>query len=113
MLCLLCLLRAVSCALPRCALPGLQYLVKWKGLPYSEATWERVPDVEKAPAGPVAIAEFKVGAGSAEQAFVMLGELPVACLGAALCESGQKGSSWPGGVQSARWVQAAAAGFRA
>lgn len=38
---------------------SLQYLVKWKGLPYSEATWESVEDIHKA-GGSEFIDEFQV-----------------------------------------------------
>ena len=39
---------------------SLQYLVKWQGLPYSEATWESIDDIHGA-GGQEAIDEFQVG----------------------------------------------------
>lgn len=41
----------------------LQYLVKWKGLPYSEATWESIESIHSA-GGQDSIDEFQVGAGA-------------------------------------------------
>ena len=38
---------------------SLQYLVKWRGLPYSETTWESIEDIHKA-GGQDCIDEFQV-----------------------------------------------------
>ena len=38
----------------------LEYLVKWRGLPYSECTWEP-PAAIQAHGGPAAIDEWRVG----------------------------------------------------